>query len=495
MATGPPRVTNLVHIKHYEIMDSQLRPEPLYQTRHDHGRSATRGVTTSSSARAHSLEGEEPTPCGEGGWCVRRHEEISSVTAPPITTVLPADEFILANTGEPERWDAYNIKIFSVLFLFTKDAANSFLVRLAGRPDSRQQSDGQAAWKTMAKIYLISSMQRRLILMRKLNGMVMRSNQDQGEHITKVFQQRDKLEHIGESFTKACILDRIVEGLSDEYESVRFAAERDLDISLKQIEITMHNMYTNRIARSGGSTFLRWKGRESAMTVSLGFKGSYDYNNTPGHKKAQCFKFLRKSGAGSSPSSGAARMTWWVHIKRTFTMTPITAPNSNSVAAAGAATTPVAKTTGATATDAITAVALTRARLTRHSFGCSRHSCPGCSSYCPVCSGYCSACSCYCPAYSSYSPRCFYAVQRHRAASIGHRPLVPRRFHYSGPAEVHHGFGLRGVVTLRRQPLYRIEDEGYREAQTTGDDRRCRSESAWAPSPFTSSTPKAFSTR
>ena len=148
-------------------------------------------------------------------------------------TAPPAEELILANAAKLERWDAYNKQLFSVLFLFTKDAANSFLIRLTGRPNSRQQFDGQAAWKPMAKICLILSMQRRRILMRKLNGMVMRSNQDHGKHITKVFQQRDELEHMHESYTKASILDRIVEGLSDKYEPFRFAAERDLEISLK----------------------------------------------------------------------------------------------------------------------------------------------------------------------------------------------------------------------------------------------------------------------
>ena len=57
--------------------------------------------------------------------------------------------------------------------------------------------------------------------MRKLNGMTMRPNQDPGENLTEVFQQRNELEHIGESFTEACILDIILEGLSDEYEPMR----------------------------------------------------------------------------------------------------------------------------------------------------------------------------------------------------------------------------------------------------------------------------------
>ena len=48
--------------------------------------------------------------------------------------------------------------------------------------------------------------------------MVMRPNQDLGGYLTEMFQHHDELEHINESFTKARILDLIVEGLSGEYE-------------------------------------------------------------------------------------------------------------------------------------------------------------------------------------------------------------------------------------------------------------------------------------
>ena len=46
--------------------------------------------------------------------------------------------------------------------------------------------------------------------MRKLNGMTMRPNQDPDEYLTEVFQQRDELEHIDDSFTEARILDIIL---------------------------------------------------------------------------------------------------------------------------------------------------------------------------------------------------------------------------------------------------------------------------------------------
>ena len=82
--------------------------------------------------------------------------------------------------------------MYLVLLLCTKGAANSFLVRFDVRLNSRQQSDEQAAWRAMGENYFNSSM-------RKLNGMAMRLNQDPDKYLTEVFQQRDELEHIGES--------------------------------------------------------------------------------------------------------------------------------------------------------------------------------------------------------------------------------------------------------------------------------------------------------
>ena len=69
---------NLVHPGIYEILDSQLRPEPLYRTTRGRGRPATRGVTTSSSALADALESEELIPGEEDIEGGGQHEEISS---------------------------------------------------------------------------------------------------------------------------------------------------------------------------------------------------------------------------------------------------------------------------------------------------------------------------------------------------------------------------------------------------------------------------------
>ena len=73
------------------------------------------------------------------------------MTVLSTVTVPPTFELILTNRAELERWDVFNKKFYSVLFLSIQGAVNSFLVHVTGRPDLSQQPDGQPTWKTMAE--------------------------------------------------------------------------------------------------------------------------------------------------------------------------------------------------------------------------------------------------------------------------------------------------------------------------------------------------------
>ena len=121
----------------------------------------------------------------------------------------------------------------------------------------------------------------------------------------------------------------------------------------------MQNMYTNRVTRGDGSTFSCGKGRESSMTTSSSFKGRCDERNTPGHKKARCFKFLREYGGVVLPSSGAAR-SGWCSLHNTHLHDNADCRAQDTVVTADASATPVATTTTATAKGTFMA-AITRA--------------------------------------------------------------------------------------------------------------------------------------
>ena len=60
-------------------------------------------MTTSSSALADAMKGEELTPGGEGGQGDGRHEEVSLVIALSMVEVPLTDEVILTNGAGLER--------------------------------------------------------------------------------------------------------------------------------------------------------------------------------------------------------------------------------------------------------------------------------------------------------------------------------------------------------------------------------------------------------
>ena len=80
MTTNPPCNGQFGASRHFRNSRRPVAPEPLYRTRRGRGRTATRGVTTSSSVLADTLEGEEPVPGGEDRADGGQHEEIYSVT-------------------------------------------------------------------------------------------------------------------------------------------------------------------------------------------------------------------------------------------------------------------------------------------------------------------------------------------------------------------------------------------------------------------------------
>ena len=90
-------MANLLYPKISDILGGQLRLEPLCRTRRGRSRPATRGVTISSSSLlVDDLEGEEPTPGGEGGENGGHHEEICSMTVSSMVTVPRTDKLVLA---------------------------------------------------------------------------------------------------------------------------------------------------------------------------------------------------------------------------------------------------------------------------------------------------------------------------------------------------------------------------------------------------------------
>ncbi|CAM9523918.1 unnamed protein product, partial [Sphacelaria rigidula] len=147
--------------------------------------------------------------------------------------------------------------------------------------------DGKIAWEGLVGKYENSSKQRRRILMRQLDNMKMSPGQDPDVFLTKIYELRDQLVYMGEPISDERLTDIVVEGLTDEYDRIKYDAERDPDFSISDIEITMRNMYSNRVAR--GILSKGERGRDSAMIAT----SPLDSTATPTKSAGRCFSCNR----------------------------------------------------------------------------------------------------------------------------------------------------------------------------------------------------------
>ena len=76
----------------------------------------------------------------------------------------------------------------------------------------------------MVRKYQDSTRQRRRILTQQLPHMVMTDGQDPDIFINEVYYSQDELVDMGEVFNDGSILDRVLEGLTDEYLKIKYSA-------------------------------------------------------------------------------------------------------------------------------------------------------------------------------------------------------------------------------------------------------------------------------
>ncbi|CAN0058710.1 unnamed protein product [Sphacelaria rigidula] len=119
--------------------------------------------------------------------------------------------------------------------------------------------------------------------MRQLDNIKMSPGQDSDVFLTKIYELRDQLVYIGEPISDDGLTDIMMKGLTGEYDRIMYDTERDPDFSISDIEVTMRNMYSNRVARGILSKGVR--GRDSAMTAT----SPLDSSATPTKFTGKCF--------------------------------------------------------------------------------------------------------------------------------------------------------------------------------------------------------------
>ncbi|CAN0075050.1 unnamed protein product, partial [Sphacelaria rigidula] len=176
--------------------------------------------------------------------------------------------------------------------------------------------DGKIAWEALVGKYDNSSKQRRRITMRQLDNIKMSPGQDPDVFLTKIYYLRDQLVYMGEPISDYRLTDIVVEGLTDEYDRIKYDAERDPDFSISDIEVTMRNMYLNRIARGILSKGVR--GRDSTMIAA----SPLDSSATPSRFAAKCYSCGRpghfsRNCRSERQSNSRSRSVKWCSLHRT----------------------------------------------------------------------------------------------------------------------------------------------------------------------------------
>lgn len=84
--------------------------------------------------------------------------------------------------------------------------------------------------------------------MRQLGNITMPQEQHPDVFLEQVYQLRDELVHMGEVISEERLTGMVIEGTIGDYDQIKYNTERDPDFSIADIESTMRNMYSNRMA-------------------------------------------------------------------------------------------------------------------------------------------------------------------------------------------------------------------------------------------------------
>ena len=194
----------------------------------------------------------------------------------------------ISNLENVKNWHRDNRLLFGFLFLSTSGAAASFLLQFKRKRG--ELANGKAAWDGMVAKYQNSTRQRRRMLKQQLNQMAMTNGQEPDIFTIEEYFLRDELVDMGEVFNDDSILDRVLEGLTEEYLQIKYSAGADDHFTLDRAVITMRIMYANKAMRNGPSR--NAKGREFGMVVTSTPSTIVTCSlfKKPGRRFQNCFK-------------------------------------------------------------------------------------------------------------------------------------------------------------------------------------------------------------
>ncbi|CAN0590527.1 unnamed protein product, partial [Laminaria digitata] len=112
-------------------------------------------------------------------------------------------------------------------------------------------ANAQESWRALLVKYEHNSTRQRRTLMRKLDNSKIKDGQDPDVFFVQVDQLAHDLESMGEPVTQHRVMDKIISGMTNDYELIQFQVMKDSEFSLDDVKFTMRNMYVNGLHKSG----------------------------------------------------------------------------------------------------------------------------------------------------------------------------------------------------------------------------------------------------
>lgn len=98
-------------------------------------------------------------------------------------------------------------------------------------PKGLENPDGKLESEGLAAKYQNSSKQRHRILTLQLDNVKMSHGQDPDVFLTQVHQLRDEVVHMGVAISDERLTEIVIEGLTDDYDQIKYNAEHDPDFA------------------------------------------------------------------------------------------------------------------------------------------------------------------------------------------------------------------------------------------------------------------------
>ncbi|CAM9621858.1 unnamed protein product [Laminaria digitata] len=171
---------------------------------------------------------------------------------------------------------------------------------------SESPGNGQAAWHALKDKYACCTKERRRANYEALVNSSMEQGQDPDDYLILLDHRRARLAENGGLISDERFEDRMLRGLTSDYDYIRNTSYRDPNFGLKDMQSTMRRMYIDDLSRKGTPKVAGRGGAMSANHNSSEKQKIRCFNcHKRGHRKSECTQ--PKQGSSAPAAAGGVK--------------------------------------------------------------------------------------------------------------------------------------------------------------------------------------------